>query len=229
MCGRISLAVPQSVLETRFDATATQPIHSRYNIAPGDDLAVVPNETSDSITFFEWGLLPNWVDEPADFPMPINARAETITEKPTFREAFERRRCLVLADGFYEWGGDRGSKRPYRITLADGDPFAMAGLWERWQPPTNGNAEHATRTTVTVVTTDANDLVGEIHDRMPVILDPTEESQWLEATDPAARTALLDPYPADGLELSAVSTAVNDPTNDDPSILETQPGLDEFS
>lgn len=229
MCGRFSLAVAQSVLEDRFDATAVEPLRPRYNIAPGDDLAVIPNDAPDDITCFEWGLLPPWVEDPTTFPMPINARAETLTEKPTFREAFERRRCLVLADGFYEWAGSRGSKRPYRVTRIDGEPFAMAGLWERWRPPNAADTgEQTPRKTVTIITTDANDLVGEIHDRMPVILDSTEKSHWLDAGDLADRTSLLDPSPAEQFELAAVSTAVNDPSNDDPSVLETQPGLDEF-
>jgi putative SOS response-associated peptidase YedK len=112
MCGRTSLFVPQSVLEDQFGATAVEPITPRYNIAPGDELATIQNNAPDEIDLLEWGLLPSWVDDPSSSPKPINARAETVAEKPMFRDAFEERRCLILADGFYEWKGRRGSKQP---------------------------------------------------------------------------------------------------------------------
>ncbi|MFC4552527.1 MULTISPECIES: SOS response-associated peptidase [Halorussus] len=227
MCGRTSLFVPQSVLEERFDATAVESITPRYNVAPGDDLATVRNDVVDEIDQFEWGLIPSWVDDPDDSPRPINARAETVVEKPMFREAFEQRRCLVLADGFYEWKGRRGSKQPYRITRRDDQPFAFAGLWETWEGP------DGVRETATIVTTEANETVADVHDRMPVILDRADERTWLTATDETRLQSVLDPYPDDDLRAYPVSKRVNDPANDSPDIIEEidigeQVGFDEF-
>lgn len=229
MCGRFSLFVPQPDVERRFEASATEPLGERYNIAPGDDVAVIRADAPNVIDQYEWGLLPHWVDDPSDWPSPINARAESVEEKPSFRDAAANRRCLVLADGFYEWSGTRGSKQPYRITVDDREPFAFAGLWDQW------SAGSDQRRTVTIITTDANATVAPIHDRMPVILEPGEETRWLEAADPADRATLLDPYPDDdGLQSYPVSRAVNDPTNDDPSVIEPadsgeQSGLGDFT
>lgn len=227
MCGRTSLFVPQSVLEDRFNATAVDPITPRYNIAPGDDLASIANETPEEIRLRGWGLIPHWVDDPAEWPEPINARAETVSEKPAFRDAFHHRRCLVLADGFYEWGGERGHKQPYRITRPDEEPFAMAGLWEEWE------ANGTERETLTIITTDANEAIAPIHDRMPVILEPDEEALWLNDADEGELRTLLDPLPADLTTVFPISTAVNDPANDRPEVIEpvdrgTQSGLSEF-
>ncbi|MGM0591106.1 MAG: SOS response-associated peptidase [Halobacteriota archaeon] len=225
MCGRTSLFTPLAELEARFDATAVEPFPPRYNIAPGEDLAVIRNDALDDIGLARWGLIPGWVDDVTDWPRPINARAETLSEKPSFRDAFERRRCLVLADGFYEWQRRPHGKRPYRVAL-DGDaPFAMAGLWERW-------GDDDAVTTCTVVTTDANDLVAPIHDRMPVLLAPDEERTWLESDDADERRTLMDPYDGDDLVAYPISTAVNDPTYDSPGVIERdgggQTGLDAF-
>ncbi len=227
MCGRTSLFVPQSVLEERFNATATEPITPRYNIPPGDDLASIRNEAPEAIDLLQWGLIPHWVDDPDDWPKPINARAETVADKPAFRDAFDNRRCLVLADGFYEWGGERGRKQPFRVTRADEEPFAMAGLWESW----GDNGEQLE--TVTIITTDSNETIAPIHDRMPVILEPNEEAAWLETDDGAALSSLLDPFPDDLTATYPISTAVNDPANDSPDVIEPvdrgqQSGLSEF-
>ena len=227
MCGRTSLFVPQSVLEERFEAVALEPIPPRYNIPPGDDLAVVKNDAPEAIDLLEWGLLPHWVDDPDDWPMPINARSETVADKPAFREAFARRRCLVLADGFYEWGGERGHKQPFRVTRTDDQPFAMAGLWESWGD--NG----AQRETVTILTTDSNETIAPIHDRMPVMLEPAEEADWLAAEDHESLLTQLDPYPDEITRAYPISTAVNDPSNDSPDVIEPverdhQSGLGEF-
>lgn len=239
MCGRFSLFVPPSVLEERFDATASGPIVPRYNVAPRDDVAAIRNDDAETIDALGWGLVPSWVDDPDDYPRPINARAETVAEKPSFRDAFAERRCLVLADGFYEWKGDRGAKQPYRIARPDDEPFAFAGLWEAWGA--NGgdsvgggiDGDGESLRTVTIVTTDANDTVGAIHDRMPVILEPDEERRWLADADPEELHSMLDPYPDDGLEAYPVSKAVNDPANDSPDVVEPvdvdeQSGLGDF-
>lgn len=215
MCGRTSLFVPQSVLEDRFDAEAVEPITTRYNIAPGDDLATITNDGPAEIAQFEWGLLPSWVDDPDDAPTPINARAETVAEKPMFRDAFDKRRCLILADGFYEWKGQRGSKQPYRITRSDDQPFAFAGLWGSWADPNGG-----VRQTVTIITTDANAVVERIHDRMPVILEQDDEATWLETDDEAELQGVLDPYTPDDLRAYSVSKAVNNPANDSAEVVE---------
>ena len=254
MCGRFSLFVPPSVLEERFDAEAARPLVPRYNVAPRDDLAAIRNDEPGTIDALEWGLLPSWVDDPDDFPRPINARAETVAEKPSFRDAFAERRCLVLADGFYEWKGERGAKQPYRIARPDDEPFAFAGLWERWgsgggvgngggaggggearggDGSGSGNGDTGSTRTATIVTTEANGTVAGVHDRMPAILEPDEERRWLSADDPEELRTLLDPYPDDGLVAYPVSKAVNDPANDSPDVIEPvdvgeQSGLGDF-
>lgn len=227
MCGRTSLFVPRSVLEDRFEIDVPQETIPRYNIAPGDDLLSVRNDAPDSGGMLRWGLIPHWVDDPDEYSQPINARAETVDEKPFFRDAFENRRCLILADGFYEWNGERGSKEPYRIERTDQEPFAFAGLWETWG--SNGDEIQ----TCAILTTESNDTVAPIHDRMPVMLEPDEESQWLSAEDPERVAAVCDPYPDSELHAYRISKAVNDPDNDGPEILDpadnSQSGLDEFA
>lgn len=214
MCGRNSLFHPQPELEDRFDAEAHEPIRPRYNIAPGEDLAVVRNDEPETIDQLEWGLLPQWADGPTDSPRPINARSETAAEKPMFRDAFDERRCLVLSSGFYEWQEQAGGpKQPYRIYLEDDAPFAFAGLWEHWEQ--NRSSVHS----VTILTTDANDRIEPIHDRMPVMLEPDEEERWLETDGDAALETLLDPYQGDDLRTDPISRAVNSPDNDSPDIL----------
>ncbi|WP_266079534.1 SOS response-associated peptidase [Haladaptatus caseinilyticus] len=226
MCGRLSLFAPETDLSERFDATPVRPLRPRYNVAPGQEHPVVRNDASDEMHFPTWGLVPHWADEFGSGH--INARAETLAEKPSFRDAFRERRCLVLADGFYDWKKTATGKQPYRMTRADAKPFAMAGLWEPWQ---NG----ASRASFTVVTTEPNDLVGEIHDRMPVILAPDEESRWLHGDEDELRP-LLDPFPGDEMRAYPVSKRVNSPKNDSPDLVEevaadedSQTGLGDFN
>ena len=227
MCGRNSLFVEQGDLEDRFDAeVATDGGYTpRYNIAPGDDLHVITNESPDEIDSYHWGLIPFWADEPEEGI--INTRAETAAEKRVFAEAWESRPCLVLSSGFYEWQSrNGGTKQPYRIHREDDPAFAMAGLWEVWE----GEAE--TISCVTILTTEPNDLMKPIHDRMPVVLPREAESEWLSA-GPDARTNLCRPYPKDDLAAYEISTRVNNPQNDDPQVIEPldheQSGLGEFS
>lgn len=229
MCGRLSLFAPPSVIESQFDAEFAFPYRPRYNVAPTEDLVVVRDDAPETIDVLTWGLVPRWADDPSIGNRLINARAETLAEKPSFRDAYENRRCLVLADGFYEWQDDGGRKQPYRICRHDDEPFAMAGLWERWER--NGTV----RQTATIVTTEPNDVVRPLHDRMAAILPPGEERRWLDADGEAERRALLEPYDGD-LRAYPISTRVNDPGNDDPSIVEevepeggTQSGLGDFS
>lgn len=226
MCGRISLFAPQDELTDLFDAEPVRPLRPRYNVAPGQEHPVVRNDAPEEIRFPTWGLVPHWADEFGGGH--INARAETLADKPSFRDAYRDRRCLVLADGFYDWKKTPTGKQPYRMTRTDGEPFAMAGLWEPWQ-----NGER--KTSFTVVTTEPNDVVGEIHHRMPVILSPDEETTWLNG-DPDERRAVLDPFPASEMRAYPVSTRVNSPENDSPEIVsevaaeeDTQTGLGDFS
>ena len=229
MCGRFSLFAPKPDLENRFDISIEYQFEPRYNIAPQDDLDVVPNDDPEHARQMNWGIRPHWVDDPRAWSHPINARAETVASKPSFRSAFEKRRCLVLADGFYEWKGSRGNKQPYRIERADDGPFAFAGLWETW----GGNGDGDELETVTIITTKPNDLMEPIHDRMPVILDKPDERRWLEEDDTDELQSMLDPYPDGQLDAYEIATKVNDPDNDSPDIIEPlghdQSGLGQFS
>jgi len=237
MCGRYTLFTPASDLEARFEANFAG-VEPSYNCAPGQDLPVIADEDPSAATRMEWGLTPSWADESFDL---INARAETVREKRSFADAFERRRCLVPADGFYEWvDGERGSggKTPYRVAFEDDRPFAMAGLYERWEPPEpettqtglgafgggageggDSDADGEPIETFTVITTEPNDLVADLHHRMAVILDPDEEATWLRG-DPDEAAALLDPYPSGEMTAYPVSTRVNSPGVDAPELIE---------
>ena len=230
MCGRYSLFAPPADIEARFDAGFAFDFEARYNAAPSQSLPVITGEEPDTIQRMEWGLVPSFADEKTDHGY-INARAETLVEKRSFADAYESRRCLVPADGMYEWVDRSGSKQPYRVALPDDALFAMAGLYERWEPPqrqtglgefggtsSNGGGQDEVVETFTIVTTEPNDTVSDLHHRMAVILAPDEESTWLTGdTDTVAD--LLDPY--DGpMRSYPVSTAVNSPSNDSPEIVE---------
>ncbi|MFB6206781.1 MAG: SOS response-associated peptidase [Haloglomus sp.] len=224
MCGRTSLFAPLAALESRLDATHAQPgaYESRYNIAPQDDIEVVTGTDPDTIERQHWGLLPEWADGPGDGF--INARAETVAEKPAFRESWAERPCLVPSSGFYEWRATDHGTEPYRVHRPD-DLVVLGGVWREW------TGSDRTRRSVTILTTEPNDLMADLHDRMPVVLRPDEEARWLEA-DPEERAALCRPYPDDDLAAYRIGTAVNDPTNDHPGIVERddteQSGLGEF-
>ncbi|MDJ1432365.1 SOS response-associated peptidase [Halostagnicola sp. A-GB9-2] len=231
MCGRYTLFVDQDDLEDRFDARFSEPFGPRYNMAPGQRLPVITNEEPESIRSLEWGLVPSWADDDRDGL--INARAETLDEKPSFRDAYENRRALVLADGFYEWvEADDGRKQPYRVAFEDDRPFAMAGLWERWEPSTTqtgleafgggsqdveNGGEAGPLETFTIITTTTNDLVGDLHHRMAAILERDSEREWLGGEEsPSA----LGPRSDEEMVAYPVSTAVNSPATDDPSLVE---------
>jgi putative SOS response-associated peptidase YedK len=241
MCGRTSLFVDLATLETRLGARfATDGGRSeyrpRYNVAPREDLAVVTGDAPDRIETFRWGLVPEWGD--ADDEGFINARAETAAEKPSFRDAWADRPCLVPSTGFYEWRDrGRGPKQPYRIYRdREGAEavFAMAGVWSPRpgaDDPAGTGEPGSRRGTVTILTTEPNDTVAPIHDRMPVVLPRRAERTWLTA-GPDERRDLCEPYPDDDLEAYPVSRRVNDPGNDDPSVIEPdeteQSGLGQF-
>lgn len=224
MCGRFGLFVPPDVLEARYDADLAFDYEPRYNVAPGGPgVAAVRNEAPARIDSLRWGLVPGWADDPDGFPTLLNVRAETVAEKPAFRDAFAERRCLIPASLFYEWTGGRGM--PYAIGTDGEALFSMAGLWETW----SGDGE--TVRSVAIVTTEANDVVAPIHDRMPVVLEPDEETVWLESGDAEVVQSLLDPYPDELTDAHEVSTKVNDPANDSPEVVQPvgeQSGLGEF-
>jgi putative SOS response-associated peptidase YedK len=216
MCGRYSFAVEDELIRERFGVTVRSAIYkARYNSAPAQDLAVISNDAPGTLNFFRWGLIPFWSKDPSSGYKMINAKAETILEKPSFRNAFKPRRCLVLSDGFYEWKKD-GDKIPYRIVLKGGIPFSMAGIWEKWGSP-DGEIIHS----FSIITTVPNPLMEKIHNRMPVILRQEDERLWLGNTDPASLVDLLKPYPAGLMTAYPVSKLVNSPKNDLPEILQT--------
>lgn len=214
MCGRFTLTLTGEQLSLAFPwLSETQASTPRYNIAPSQLVSVVPNREERQIESFRWGLVPSWAKDPAIGNRMINARAETLADKPSFRTAYRRRRCLVLADGFYEWRSVPGSKRktPYYIRLDSQDPFAFAGLWETWRGPDGDWIPSCT-----IITTQPNELIEPIHNRMPAILPPDHYSLWLDPAElqPSVLDPLLGPYPASEMTAFPVSTLVNDPRND---------------
>lgn len=217
MCGRFTMTVDPAQLQDTFPwLEVPEGIQPRYNIAPTQPVAVVPNNGENRLEYFQWGLIPSWAKDPSIGNRMINARADTLAEKPAFRAAFRRRRCLVLADGFYEWRKEAGQKvkQPMYIRLKTGEPFAFAGLWEVWNSPDGSQI-----LSCTIITTDPNELVEDIHNRMPVILPRDGYASWLEPSErqPKDLQDLLRPYPSQELEAYPVSTVVNSPGNDTPT------------
>ena len=227
MCGRNALFADQEDLEEHFDARIVTDggYTPRYNITPGQPLEIITNDAPDEINQYHWGLIPSLADEPEEGF--INARSETAGEKRAFKTAWQSRPCLVLSSGFYEWQRrTSGPKQPYRIHRKDAPVFGMAGLWGVWHNDTQEIP------CVTMLTTEPNEIMEPIHDRMPVVIPNGEEKRWLTA-DPAERTVMCRPYPDDDLTTYQISTHVDDPAHDDPSVIEPlgheQSGLDEFS
>jgi putative SOS response-associated peptidase YedK len=216
MCGRYTMSTNADALAERFRAqlpTATLPT---YNAAPSQGQLTILNAEPHVITVSAWGFVPEWADGRHDVQPLINARAETVATKPFFRDAFKKKRCLVLADGFYEWRRTRDGKVPYRITLKTEEPFAFAGLWS-----TVRTAAGQPQTTFAIITTESNELVAQIHDRMPVILREEDEENWLNPQLPLAEAqAMLTPYPAERLTAYKVSKKVNAPEYNTPEVLQ---------
>lgn len=213
MCGRFTLTVDPADLQTLLDLieVPTQ-LAPRYNIAPTQPVAVVTSPVDRKVEIFQWGLIPSWSKDPSMASRMINARAETIHEKPAFRAPFARKRCLILADGFFEWKALEKGKQPYYIRLANGEPFAFAGLWDHWTSP-----EGDERKTCTIITCEPNELMSQLHNRMPVIFDKTMMWDWLDPEAPQlALKAMLAPY-AKPMAAYPVSRAVNRPENDSPA------------
>ena len=213
MCGRYTLRKPATEIAEEFDLPEVPVLMPRFNVAPTQDVAVVrlePDLGVRGLDTLRWGLIPSWADDPSIGNRMINARAETVVEKPAFRHAFKAKRCLVVADDFFEWQKIDGRKQPFYIKMRDDHPFAFAGLWERW---TKGGEPIES---CTIVTTGANKLMEPIHDRMPVIVPKPAYDLWLDPTikDPERLQPLLAPYPSDEMVAYTVSTLVNSPKND---------------
>jgi putative SOS response-associated peptidase YedK len=220
MCARTTLTLSAHLIARWLALTDVPPWEPRYNVCPTQDqMAVRLRDGEPEAVLLRWGLVPPWAPDLGVGNRMINARGETVDTKPAFRDAFRSRRCLILVDGFYEWQAIPGVKRkvPFAVRLADGVPFALGGLWESWHA--RGSTE--TIETCTVVTTAANPLMMPIHDRMPVILDPSAYGAWLDpATPTATASALVRPYAGPGLLAYPVSTHVNSPAHDDAACLE---------
>ena len=221
MCGRYSLIADIGELAERFEFDGDGLGHTpSYNIAPTQMALTVTNGGGRSASYMRWGLIPSWAKSASIGSRMINARSETLAERPSFRAALQRRRCLVLADGFYEWQRIGSSRRPMRIMLESGEPFAFAGLWDAWRD-TGGETVRS----CTIITTAANDLLSPIHDRMPVILPRELESLWLDhdLQDSAALGGFMIPYPIEPMEIYEVSSLVNSPFNDGPEVIVSVP------
>ena len=219
MCGRFTLTANQQLLARRFEFQDNRlELEPNYNVAPTQNvLTVIDAGENRRGGFMRWGLIPHWAKNPAVGSPMINARAETVAQKPAFRDALRRRRCLVLADGFYEWRKMGRAKTPMRIAMESGDPFAFAGLWSIWKDP-EGNAIPS----CAIITTQANDLLRPIHNRMPVILPKAMEEFWLDrdVQDPHALADVLTSYPSDLMRAYPVSTLVNSARNNRPEVME---------
>jgi putative SOS response-associated peptidase YedK len=218
MCGRYTITSAPEAIRALFRYQEQPNFPPRYNVAPTQPIPIVRlTEGQRQFALVRWGLLPSWVKDPRTFSLPVNARGESVIDKPAFRAAMKRRRCLIPADGFYEWKALSGRKQPYFVRLKAGGPMAFAGLWETWTGPNGEEME-----TATIVTTNANRKLGDIHGRMPVIVPPDAFDLWLNCAEVDAQTAaaLIAPAPEDLLELYPVSAAVNRTANDNPKLVE---------
>jgi len=224
VCGRFTLSTSPTEIANHFDLDETPELKARFNVAPGQSIATVSvaGEARRSVlSLRRWGLVPSWAKDPKIGNRLINARSETAAEKPSFRAALRRRRCLVPADGFYEWAGAKGSKQPYLIGLGGRALFAFAGLWERWTDPEGQRIESCT-----LLTTAAAENLRELHVRMPVIVDPVDYAHWMDpdVVDPDLVSPVLDRNLGGALDFHPISTHVNDVRHDDPRCLEAIAG-----
>ena len=215
MCGRFALKAPKSELIDLFELASCDDYPVRYNIAPGTDIPVIRRspEGQRVLHLLRWGLIPHWAKDPAIGARLVNARSESVADKPAFRDAFRRRRCLVPADGFYEWKAEGKIKQPYYFSAASDTPLALAGLWESWKAP-----DGAIVRTVCLLTTQANALMAPVHERMPVIVGQNDRAAWL--ADPAETvTALLRPYAGEDLQSWPVDRRVSRSDEDDAALI----------
>lgn len=216
MCGRYTLTVDQEALQVALGVEGLVHPRARFNIAPTQEApAVVFSEGRPRGRSLRWGLVPSWARDPSVGNRMINARSETVAEKPSFRGPFRRSRCLIPADGFFEWRKEAEGKVPFWIHMEDGSVFTMAGLWDRWERKGEEPLE-----TFTILTTEANDLLRPLHERMPVIVTPEARDRWLDPDAPEADLrVLLGSHPGEPMGVRQVSTRVNSPRHDDPSCL----------
>lgn len=220
MCGRFALPIPAKSLAEHFSSNEFPGYEPRYNIAPTQYIpGIIKDQASGERLMkpFHWGLIPSWAKDRKIGTKLINARAETIAEKPSFRSAFMKRRCLVPASGFYEWKKLEHGKQPYYIRMLDEKPFAFAGLWEQWRGEPEGPVDSCT-----IITTEPNELLRQLHNRMPVILNPGDYDDWLDPdnNDKSALQHLLKPYPPGLMTSFPVSRHVNKPVNNDPACIQ---------
>lgn len=218
MCGRFSITLEPADFQEEFElGEFPVDFQPRYNVAPTQPVAAVRDADSRKVEWLKWGLIPSWAKEASIGARMINARSETLAEKPSFKQAFSRRRCLILADGFFEWhrSGDQTPSTPYYITLKEKKPFAFAGLWDRWQLP--GADETLS---CTIITCMPNELIAPLHDRMPVILDRETAWQWMSAAPLDQLNGMLKPYSASKMALVEVGRLVNHPGVDTPEIIQ---------
>lgn len=223
MCGRFAFYSPQEAIARLFGLDDAPAVEPRYNIAPTQFIPAIRHDEAAHrrLSLLYWGLVPSWAKEKSIGARMINARGETLREKPSFRNAFKRRRCLVLADGYYEWQQRPSGKQPHFIRLKSAQPFAMAGLWESWREA-EGNEPLES---CAIVTTAANDALARVHDRMPVILPPSQYDFWLDRKndDVESLTKLLTPFPGVEMEAVAVSKRVNNARNEGPENIQPSP------
>ena len=225
MCGRYTIIAKAEEIEKRFNVEVPESYTPRYNAAPTQILPVITNESPGGLSFFNWGLIPQWAKNKSISSKLINARSETLAEKASFKNALKQRRCLVISDSFYEWKrSSKKSKVPYRILLNTKELFAFAGLWEAYEYE-NQHMVH----TFTIITTTANSLISKIHERMPVILDPESEQAWLSSeVSTEHQLSLLKPYPEQNMSHYTISPMVNNVNNDNPQLIIPTPPADQY-
>jgi putative SOS response-associated peptidase YedK len=222
MCGRFVLTADPATIQTAFNLTTVPAqMTPRYNIAPTQPVAVITNERPQELTFHRWGLIPSWAKDMSIGAKTINARSETAYEKPSFKAAFKRRRCIIPADGYYEWTVEQGGKVPHFFHKQDRGVFGIAGLWESWHSSDGGEIR-----TCSLLTTSANAFTEPIHERMPVILSPADYHLWLSSKEEPLPLlqSLMKPYEGDDLAVYTVSRQVNKATIESPTLIEPLAG-----
>jgi len=225
MCGRYTIIAKAEEIEKRFNVEVPKSYTPRYNAAPSQNLPIITNQSPEGVSFFHWGLIPEWAKNKSISTKLINARAETLTEKPSFKNSLKQRRCLVLSNGFYEWKqSSKKSKIPYWIHLESKELFAFAGLWESYE-----DEDQKPVFTFTIITTKANSTISRIHERMPVILKPNSEKIWLSSeVGTEEHLSLLKPYDEKEMAFYSISPMVNAVANDNPNLILPTPPADQF-
>jgi len=215
MCGRFQLSVKGKHINERFNVEVYDDLYRpSFNCAPSQNVAVISNMEAKKLSFFRWGLIPFWAKDEKFGNKLINSKAETINEKPSFKNSFRQKRCLVICNGFYEWKKENNKKTPYRIFLKNNELFSMAGIWDTWK-----DGEDRPINSFSIITTTPNSLMKNIHHRMPVILRKEDEKKWLEKTDQNELLKLLKPFEDKLMDTYPISELVNSPTNNSPEII----------